>query len=179
MLFLFYFVPTTLSFELESSRLSPVDALVLVPEVAVTSDDRWIFVEGGSEVIIEAMQAQLKLEPQLKKRVAAISIDRTARSPDHGMLVQVAGEHSPRRYSTVVITTTFACAQRMNLRGADLPFAPNEALRALKYDTSCKIAIRLKTNWWRKAGIIGGEAATDLPIRLFVYASYNIDDDPE
>ena len=44
MLFLFYFVPTTLSFELESSRfkMSPVDALVLVPEVAVTSDDRWI-----------------------------------------------------------------------------------------------------------------------------------------
>mgnify|MGYP001192191271 FL=1 len=67
----------------------------------------------------------------------------------------------------------------MNLRGADLPFAPNEALRALKCDTSCKIAIRLKTNWWRKARIIGGEAATDLPIRLFVYPSYNIDDDPE
>lgn len=68
MLFLFYFVPTTLSFELESSsfKMSPVDALVLVPEVAVTSDDRWIFVEGGSKVIIEAMQAQLKLEPSLR-----------------------------------------------------------------------------------------------------------------
>lgn len=82
----------------------------------------------------------------------------------------------PRRYSTVFNTTTLACLQRMDLRGTGLSFAQKEAIRALKYDTSCKIAIRFKTNWWKRAGIVCGEAATDLPIGLCVYPSYNIND---
>ncbi|KAK0119690.1 hypothetical protein ONS95_011126 [Cadophora gregata] len=148
-----------------------------VPDI-VADGDRWVCIEGGSEVIIQAMEAHLNVKPQLKTRVTTISIDHTTDASNLGMLVQVAREDNPRRYSTVFNTTTLACAQRMDLRGADLSFAQNEAIRSLKYDTSCKIAIRFKTNWWKKAGIVGGEAPTDLPIRLCVYPSYNIYDDP-
>ncbi|KAH7411155.1 L-amino acid oxidase [Cadophora sp. MPI-SDFR-AT-0126] len=138
-----------------------------------------VVVDGDAESASKADQVNVR--PQLEKRekrVTAISIDRTTDDLDTGMLVQVSGEDNTRRYSTVFNTTTLACAQRMDLRGAGLSFAQNEATRVLKYDTSCKIAMRVKTNWWKKAGIIGGEAATDLPIRLCVYPSYNIDDDP-
>ncbi|KAG4442373.1 hypothetical protein IFR05_002151 [Cadophora sp. M221] len=144
----------------------------------ILNGDRWVCIEGGSEVIIKAMQVQLSITPQLQKRVTAISIDRSADS-NLGMLVQVAGEVSTRRYSTVFNTTTLACAQRIDLSGAGLSFAQKEAIRAFKYDTSCKIAMRFKTNWWKKAGIVGGEAVTDLPIRLCVYPPYNIHDDAD
>ncbi|KAH6723115.1 hypothetical protein BKA61DRAFT_648320 [Leptodontidium sp. MPI-SDFR-AT-0119] len=124
----------------------------------VPNGDCWVCIEGGSEVIIKAMQIQLSITPQLQKRVTAISIDHSADSSDLGMLIHVAGEVSP----TPVLDR--------------LSFAQKEAIRALKYDTSCMIAIRFKTNWWKRAGIVCGEAATDLPIGLCVYPSYNIND---
>jgi monoamine oxidase len=148
-----------------------------VPDVVPGHDHRWVCLEGGSEIITDAMQKAISVTPKLNSRVITIAIDRTVSVDNLGMLVQVKSENAPRKYSTVFNTTTLACAQRMDLRGADLSNTQKEALRSLKYDCSCKIGIRFKTNWWAKSGIIGGAAATDLPIRVCVYPSYNIEDD--
>jgi hypothetical protein len=53
------------------------------------------------------------------------------------------------------------------------------AIRILRYDTSTKVGIKFKTMWWKEKEFditLGGVAKTDLPIRVCVYPSYNIDD---
>ncbi|KAJ5895363.1 hypothetical protein N7495_007054 [Penicillium taxi] len=46
------------------------------------------------------------------------------------------------------------------------------AIQAIHYDASTKITIKFKSNWWtRLCSIKGGQAATDLPIRVCVYLS--------
>lgn len=52
-----------------------------------------------------------------------------------------------------------------------------QAIRALNYGSSCKVAIKFKTPWWQLAPYNinkGGLARTDLPLRVCVYPSYNI-----
>lgn len=92
----------------------------------VPNGDCWVCIEGGSEVIIKAMQIQLSITPQLQKRVTAISIDHSADSSDLGMLIHVAGEVSPtpvldsiQHHHPRVLATygfkrhrTFICAKR-------------------------------------------------------------------
>jgi len=96
------------------------------------------------------------------------------------MVVQVAGEEKPRNYSTVFNTTTLACMQRMDLRGAELHPVHKDAIRCLHYDASSKVAIQFKNPWWiTKVGITnGGTSSTDYPIRTCVYPSYNLTDNP-
>lgn len=53
-----------------------------------------------------------------------------------------------------------------------------QAIRALNYGASCKLAIKFKSPWWQlKPYFInkGGLARTDLPLRVCVYPSYNIE----
>lgn len=148
-----------------------------VPDALVEDKNRWVCLEGGSSILIEAMQRGISVQPQLKSAVVGMSIDRTTETGKPGMAVQVNGEIHPRLYSTVFNTTTLACAQRMDLRGVELGSVQREAIRALKYDCSCKVGIRFKTNWWAKKGVFGGAGTTDLPIRYCVYPSYNLEDD--
>lgn len=52
-----------------------------------------------------------------------------------------------------------------------------QAIRALNYGHSCKLAIKFKTPWWQLEPYNinkGGLAKTDLPLRVCVYPSYNI-----
>ena len=58
-------------------------------------------------------------------------------------------------------------------------WATKQAVRALGYGASCKVAIYFKTPWWQLDPYRinkGGVARTDLPLRVCVYPSYNIED---
>ena len=96
------------------------------------------------------------------------------------MLVQVVSEPTPRRYSTVFNTTSLACMQRMDLAQAELHPAQKEAIRSLHYDASTKVAIKFSYPWWiTKCGVTrAGVASTDSPLRMCVYPSYSLSDDP-
>ncbi|KAI1501590.1 hypothetical protein F5X99DRAFT_382386 [Biscogniauxia marginata] len=139
---------------------------------------RWFCIEGGTSLLIDAMQERLKTKVQTSKRVEAISINR--KSTEHGnMSVKCADETDPRTgYSTVFNTTTLGCLGRMDLRGLDLHPSQKDAIRSLHYDDSVKVALKFKYPWWIvHCGITqGGVASTDLPLRTCVYPSYNLKD---
>lgn len=143
--------------------------------------ERWVCIEGGSSRIVSGMLDKISKTPETSKRVTAIALERSRTSPLHNnMRVQISGEEKPRYYSTVFNTTTMGAAQRMDLSKAELHPVQKDAIRSLRYDASCKVAIRFKTAWWIKGGIkYGGSAKTDRPIRTCVYPSYNIHDDPD
>jgi monoamine oxidase len=66
----------------------------------------------------------------------------------------------------------------MDLRTLDLHPSAKDAIRCLRYDDSVKIALKFSYPWWIKDANItrGGAANTDLPIRVCVYPSYNVND---
>lgn len=129
------------------------------------------------------MRTKIKTQPETETTVTRISLNRdgsdsTKMAVD---LIKPSGLLETREYDTVFNTTTLACAQRIDLTGAELHPAQKDALRALHYDASSKVAIRFKTAWWiTKCGITqGGAAASDLPLRTCVYPSYNLKDNHE
>ncbi|KAG8157463.1 hypothetical protein KVR01_012847 [Diaporthe batatas] len=140
---------------------------------------KWLCIDGGTSVLTNAMQKALKSQPEVKKRVEAISINRKS-TEDGNMSIKCADETEPRAgYSTVFNTTTLGCLGRMDLRGLDLHPSQKDAIRSLHYDESVKVALKFKYPWWIvKCGIKGGVGSTDLPLRTCVYPSYNIHDDP-
>jgi hypothetical protein len=154
-----------------------------VPEIEAWTGmkERWVCIEGGSSTIITGMLRTLRTAPSTSKRVTSIAIERSRTNPAHNnMRVCVSNEKSPRYYSTVFTSTTLGAAQRIDLSKAELHPIQKDAIRSLRYDSSCKVAIRFKTAWWIKAGIkLGGTAKTDRPIRTCVYPSYNTHDDPD
>lgn len=137
----------------------------------------WFCIEGGTSVVSESMQKDLKYQPQVNKRVEAISIDRRSQE-DGNMSVKCADQTEPRTgYSTVFNTTTLGCLGRMDLRGLELHPSQKDAIRSLHYDESAKVALKFKYPWWIvDCGIRGGVGSTDLPLRTCVYPSYNLND---
>jgi len=147
-------------------------------------DEAWKCVEGGSSVVTDAMLAKIKTKPQLNTRVTRIALDRPRKKTESAKMAVTftgpTGTEETRAYDTVFNTTTLACAQRIDLTAAELHPAQKDALRALHYDASAKVAIKFKTPWWiTECGITrGGVASTDLPLRTCVYPSFNIHDAP-
>lgn len=137
----------------------------------------WFCIDGGTTVLSDSMQKTLKYQPQVRKRVEAISINRKS-SEDGNMSVKCADETEPRTgYSTVFNTTTLGCLGRMDLRGLELHPSQKDAIRSLHYDESVKVALKFSYPWWIvDCGIRGGVGSTDLPLRTCVYPSYNLDD---
>ncbi|KAI9573041.1 hypothetical protein HD554DRAFT_2167323 [Boletus coccyginus] len=79
-------------------------------------------------------------------------------------------------YSHVISTLPLPILRTIDLSSAGLNIMQKNALRTLKYNSSTKIAILFKSNWWTtKLGIIGGQTFTDLPIFTIVYPSYGVD----
>ena len=69
----------------------------------------------------------------------------------------------------------------MDLTKAGLLYGTKQAIRSLGYGASCKVGMKFKTCWWAESPfniIKGGVAKTDLPLRVCVYPSYNIGEDP-
>ena len=143
-------------------------------------DFEWKCIDGGSAVVISAMLDRIApCKPECRTTVTGIALNR-AQSKVEVKLVGPTGQSSMRQYDTVFNTTPLACSRNMDLVNADLHPAQRDALRCLRYDTTCKVAIKFKTSWWiTQCGVTkGGMALSDLPLRTCCYPSYGIHDDP-
>lgn len=83
-----------------------------------------------------------------------------------------------KSYNAVFNSVPLGCMRRMDLRKLPLTYGTKQALRSLNYGSSTKVAMRFNNMWWRDQpfNIKGGLAKTDLPLRVCVYPSYNLDD---
>ena len=133
-----------------------------------TEEEQWKSVEGGTNLVTEALVDMIKIKPLYNKRVTRMAIDRNAPSAET-MMVTANYDEAPRRYSTIINTTTLACLQRVDTADLELSPTVKVALRTLGYDSATKVAIKFDHPWWiSKLGITaGGVANTDLPIRVW------------
>ena len=116
-------------------------------------------------------------ETDIKSPVTAIK--QSGRRELHNLTVHVKGEALPDKYAAVFNSTTLGAVQRMDLTTAKLNYGTKQTIRTLNYGASCKVGIRFSYPWWIKnLHINKGELGkTDLPIRVYVYPSYNIEED--
>ena len=143
----------------------------------------WRCIDGGAQKIAEGMRAKLKQgDVKFNSRVTKIKRDWKTKGQDK-MIIRVGPamdnekDEDRRHYAAVFCSTTLACMQRMDLTSAVINYGAKLAIRALRYGVSCKIGIKFSKAWWiEDLGIRGGVASTDLPLRMCVYPSYNIED---
>lgn len=143
-------------------------------------DYGWKCIEGGSSVAVSAMLNRIAPhKPEYRTSVTRIALNRVHAKVEV-KLVTPLGQSSIRQYDSVFNTTPLPCSRNMDLADAELHPAQRDALRCLRYDTSCKVAIKFKTQWWiTRCGITqGGTASSDISIHLCCYPSHNIHDDP-
>lgn len=131
-------------------------------------EEEWKSVEGGTNMVTEAIVDMIKTKPTYNKRVTRVAINRKAES-ENKMEVVVNYDEPVRKYASVVNTTTLACLQRMDITDLELSPTVKIATRTLHYDSSTKVAIKFDKAWCiTKCGIkSGGVANTDLPIRVW------------
>lgn len=140
---------------------------------------------GGAQRIATKMAEQLKKKPQFSKRVTAIDaqVKKTGNEIDVGPIKLTvkdgknAGEREEKEYFAIFNSTTLGAFQRMDLTKAGLLYGTKQAIRSLGYGASCKVGIKFKSAWWQKDPFFinkGGVAKTDLPLRVCVYPSYNL-----
>ncbi|KAL8900786.1 MAG: hypothetical protein Q9207_005522 [Kuettlingeria erythrocarpa] len=143
-------------------------------------EEEWKSVDGGTNLLTEAMVDMLKTKPIYNKRMTRVALDRQREGENKMAMVTNYGD-PPKYYTSVINTTTLACLQRIDTTDLELSPTIKIATRTLHYDSSTKVAIKVDKPWWiTKRGIkSGGVANTDLPIRICVYPSYNFQDDPE
>ncbi|KAH7140384.1 hypothetical protein B0J13DRAFT_63603 [Dactylonectria estremocensis] len=155
----------------------------------------WWCVDGGAQRIAEKMALKIKGKIQFNSQVEAIDAqvkDRPVEKTDKkdknkytAMKLRIAKTDSitkkktqkEKDYFAIFNSTTLGAFQRMNLQDAGLLWGTKQAIRALGYGASCKVAIKFKTAWWQKEPFNisqGGVSRTDLPLRVCVYPSYNI-----
>lgn len=131
----------------------------------------WYRIEDGTSKLMEAMEADIKVKPQMLKRVNKLSMGEAKDI----ILASVDGETEPRAYHTIFSTTTLGCLGQMDTSGLEFSDKQQLAIRGLHYDRSCKIAIKFSEAWWVKLGLPpagGGSSTTDLPIRVTVFPSW-------
>lgn len=132
-------------------------------------EEEWKSVDGGTNLLTEAMIDMLKRKPIYNKRVTRIALDRS-REGENKMTVITNYDEAPMYYTSVINTTTLACLQRIDTTDLELSPTIKIANRTLHYDSSTKAAIKFNHPWWiTKCGIkSGGVANTDLPIRVWL-----------
>ena len=131
-------------------------------------EEEWKSVEGGTNMVTEAVIDMIKTKPTYNKRVTRIALNRAAEG-ENKMEVVANYDEPVRRYTSVINTTTLACLQRIDIEHLELSPTVKIATRTLHYDSSTKVAIKFDKAWWiTKCGITdGGVANTDLPIRVW------------
>ncbi|KAJ0295751.1 hypothetical protein Brms1b_013758, partial [Colletotrichum noveboracense] len=148
----------------------------------------WWCIDGGAQKIAETMRKTLKDPSVIKYNTQVVGMDadiqleeRVKKNMTLNLKNTVTGEAlEAKSYFAVFNSTTLGAANRMDLSKAGLLWDTKQAIRCLNYGASCKVGIKFKTAWWRKAPLNikkGGIARTDLPLQVCVYPSYNIDDD--
>ncbi|KAG2147854.1 putative L-aminoacid oxidase [Suillus bovinus] len=107
----------------------------------------WKCIDGGASVAISAMLNRIAPhKPEYCTTATRIALNRIHEKVEV-RLVTPSGQSSIRRYDSVFNTTPLGCSRNMDLVDAELYPAQIDALRCLRYDTSCKVAIRFKTPW--------------------------------
>ena len=86
-------------------------------------------------------------------------------------------EQPDRVFDYVIFTVPLGVARTIDMSGM-LGFGKRQAMRVLAYDHAVKVGLRFKSKWWmdpkfmgRNNIIVGGQAASDLPVRTVVYPS--------
>ncbi|KAJ0332484.1 hypothetical protein COL922a_011481 [Colletotrichum nupharicola] len=163
-----------------------------VPEAKASKSESpknyWWCIDGGAQKIAETMRTTLKDPSVIKYNNQVVGMDadiqleeRVKKNMTLNLNNTVTGEAlEAKSYFAVFNSTTLGAANRMDLSKAGLLWDTKQAIRCLNYGASCKVGIKFKTAWWRKAPLNikkGGIARTDLPLQVCVYPSYNIDDD--
>jgi hypothetical protein len=138
----------------------------------------WSCIDGGTSLVAKSMAKMIKGTVETGKRVSSIAINRTsdiAGDNTPNMLVKCADEATLRKaYATVFNTTSLACLQRIDITQLELMPSQKDAIRALHYDDSAKVAIRFKRPWWiTDCGITkGGTANTDVSLSSTIVINY-------
>ncbi|KAH9483491.1 Putative bifunctional amine oxidase [Psilocybe cubensis] len=140
----------------------------------------WWCIEGGSEGLIKKMLSTLSTQPTYNSRVTAIS-EQTTLDPCKRMRVSIHGQ-GDEYFSHVVSTVTFSVLRTIDTDGVQMNFGQREALRALNYGQSIKIAMKFKNRWWENKNVVkssqaGGASRTDRQSRVVVYPSYGLNED--
>ena len=164
---------------------------LVLEELNFAFDGGWRCVLGGAQEIAKRMYAKIqenegkpgnsKGRTTFNKKVTRMDrIDNDVDViQDDQIVVTVEGEDEPRTYDAVFNSAPLGSMQRMDLRGLNLNWGTKQAIRSLGYGASCKVGVKFKKTWWLDAGREinkGGVSKTDLPIRMCVYPSYNIED---
>lgn len=150
---------------------------------AATSPQQWACIDGGTEVLTDAMQQSIKKKLDYNHRVVGIRAvwDFSLLPPKMFVKVQGQPKFDNNPYGHIVVTTPLSCMNRMDLTAADLSYYQKDGIRSLGYGAAVKIGIKFKTRWWQQIPEFqqkGGVSYTDRPIRVVVYPSYGFNEDP-
>ncbi|KAJ7912736.1 amine oxidase [Mycena leptocephala] len=139
----------------------------------------WFTVQGGGDVISNAVIDRLTQPVQRGRRVTAVAPIFEAGSTRPTALKVTTTSASglvDSEYAHVISTMPFGCLRMVDTSALEFPWDLQTALRALHYDSAIKVAVKFKTRWWEKLPQpqIGGASTTDRPTRMVVYPSYGI-----
>ncbi len=127
----------------------------------------WKSIDGGTEILTARLADKIKSDVTYNQYVTRVALDREIEGEDK-MEVTCNHEETPKRYSTVISTTTLGALQRVDTSDLEFSSTLQTAIRALRYDNATKVAIKFSHAWWVKLGIVeAGAAHTDLPIRTW------------
>ncbi|KAL9108531.1 MAG: hypothetical protein Q9227_006746 [Pyrenula ochraceoflavens] len=158
----------------------------VLEEAVFDPDKPWWCIMGGTQQVAQKMLAKIMEDsPHTKisynSLVTAIGIDSGSPTPDSKGRPDITVGGKTRSYDSVFNSVPLGCMRRMDLRKLPLTYGTKQALRSLNYGASTKVGMRFKNMWWRNGrfNIQGGLGKTDLPLRVCVYPSYNLEDPPE
>lgn len=131
----------------------------------------------------QLMKDKIKQSVQFNSQVEAINghVEKRRNPNDYvpmTLAINKQGKKEEKDYFAVFNSTTLGALQHMDLKDAGLLWGTKQAIRSLGYGASCKVAIKFKTAWWQQDPFSikkGGIARTDLPLRVCVCPSYNIE----
>ncbi|MCJ1270029.1 hypothetical protein MMC22_009922 [Lobaria immixta] len=142
----------------------------------------WYCIDGGANVLAQEMAKRISQKPNFCSAITSIKLEN--KEEIHSIKVGIERQEEGlyhKNYAAVFNSTTLGAMQRMDLTGAQLNLGTKQAIRTLNYGASCKVGIRFCKPWWILAPHHidgGGQGKSDLPLRVCVYPSYNIEDDP-
>ncbi|KAF3023150.1 hypothetical protein E8E14_013967 [Neopestalotiopsis sp. 37M] len=154
--------------------------------------EKWWCISGGTQTVPRTMASKISEKVQFNSQVVAINanVQDHMKTPKEYVPLTLTidksypndpqADHQRRKedYLAVFNSTTLAAMQRMDLQNAGLLWGTKQAIRSLGYGASCKVAIKFKTPWWQLEPYNinkGSVSRTDLPLRVCVYPSYNIE----
>ncbi|KAL0567567.1 hypothetical protein V5O48_014427 [Marasmius crinis-equi] len=164
--------------------ISLVESVLEMMDLGPGIEDRWNYIDGGSEHIIPRMADRITRKPITGMRVTGVA---SVRDGEEGAMIlevtildQEKNAITKRHYSQVISTVPLPCLATMDIPRSDLSYAQYSAIRSLSYSGSTKVALRFAKRWWEDPDIMdgkpihGGSSSTDLPIRWCIYPPYGL-----